>query len=265
MPLPARPRRRATEVARATGVAAATEVARALRAVASPARAAATARFFKTGPGEYGEGDRFIGVTVPQQRRIAKAHRELPLPAIARLLASPWHEERLVALMILVGHYERATSEAGRRGLFRFYLRHLRHVDNWDLVDSSAAPIVGAWLEGRSKALLLRMARSPRLWTRRVAIIATFHDIRRGDARATLRIARLLLGDGHDLIHKAVGWMLREVGKRCCADTLRAFLRQHAARMPRTMLRYAIERFDAAERARWLAVRPPTARGRAAR
>jgi 3-methyladenine DNA glycosylase AlkD len=245
-------------------------VRRALRELASPARARSSAWFFKAGPGEYGEGDRFLGVSVPDQRRVARRFRALPEAGIERLLASAFHEHRLTALLILCDRYTRATTGQERRALFRLYMRRLERVDNWDLVDTSAPVIVGGWLATRPRGLLDRMAASRRLWTRRVAMLATFHSIRAGDATDALRIARALRDDPHDLIHKAVGWMLREVGKRVGAEPLRGFLRAHAAHMPRTMLRYAIERLPATERARWLAAgvrraTPPRPRAAAAR
>ena len=222
------------------------------------------ARFFKCGPGEYGEGDRFIGLTVPAQRRVARQFRDLPLAEVDVLLHSPVHEERLTALFIMVDQFRR--HEARRGGIVSLYLRRLRRVNNWDLVDSSAPQILGAWLLDKPRGRLDRLARSRNLWERRVAIVATLRFIANGESADAIRIATLLLHDEHDLIHKATGWMLREVGKRASEEALRAFLARHAARMPRTMLRYAIERLPPRERARWLALRrdPATAlpRGR---
>lgn len=207
-------------------------------------------RYFKTGPGQYGEGDRFLGVTVPQVRRVAREFRELPPADVAALLRSPWHEERLCALVLLVRRFERGDDDE-RRKIFDLYLGSTAHVDNWDLVDLSAPRIVGAWLQERSRAPLFRLARSRRLWERRIAILATAHFIDRSDFADALALSELLLDDGHDLMHKAVGWMLREVGKRDVA-ALEAFLEAHRARMPRTTLRYAIERFPEAKRRRFL-------------
>lgn len=231
-----------------------------LRADADPLRAEGFQRFFKTGPGEYAEGDRFLGLTVPMTRAIAK-DCDLSLTEIERLLASEWHEARLLALILYVRAYgktvkgESAKDVAARRNaLHESYLANLARVNNWDLVDTSAEYLVGAHLRGKSHALLTKLARSESLWERRVAMIATFAFIKDGESDDALRIATMLLRDEHDLMHKAVGWMLREVGKRCDADTLRAYLDAHAARMPRTALRYAIEHFDAAERARYLAI-----------
>ena len=221
-----------------------------LRAVATPERAAGAQRFFKTGKGEYGEGDRFLGVTVPDLRRIARECQELPLREVRRLLTSEWHEERLLALLILMRQFERGDQHA-KDTIYDAYLRSTRHINNWDLVDCSAPRIVGSYLAGRNRAPLRQLAKSSSLWERRMAIIATFHFIREGEFDETLRIAEMLLGDRHDLIHKAVGWMLREVGSRDRAVEER-FLDQHAAAMPRTMLRYAIEKFPEPLRKRYL-------------
>lgn len=219
----------------------------ALRALQDPARALSSARFFKTGKGQYGEGDQFLGITVPAQRVIARAHRGLPLPEIATLLASPMHEDRLTALLILVDAYARG-DEAAKQAAFDLYLANLAWVNNWDLVDSSAHLVVGAHLTTRDRRLLRTLARSKQLWERRVAMIATLAFIRAGESKDAFEIATLLLDDEEDLMHKAVGWMLREVGKRVDRDLLVAFLREHAARMPRVMLSYATEHLSPAER-----------------
>jgi 3-methyladenine DNA glycosylase AlkD len=230
-------------------------VRRALRAEARPDHIAGALRFFKCGPGEYGEGDLFIGAAVPAQRRIAREYRDLPLPDVEALLTSRIHEERLTALFILVLQFNRSDDERVRRRIFRLYMKRLRFINNWDLVDSSAPHIVGGWLADRPRDLLDRLARSPHLWSRRVAMIATLFFIQRGDHRDAIHIATLLVNDRHDLIHKAVGWMLREVGKRASAAALTSFLERHAATMPRTMLRYAIEHRSPAERQRWMSRR----------
>jgi 3-methyladenine DNA glycosylase AlkD len=227
-------------------------VRRALRGQARPERVAGAQRFFKCGPGEYGEGDRFLGVTVPAQRRIARQFRDLPLNETDKLLQSPIHEERLTALFVLVDQFERADDDRVRGRIFRLYMRRLRFINNWDLVDTSAGQIVGGWLVDQPRDLLDRLARSPHLWSRRVAMMATFHFIYRGEHRDAIRIATLLVDDEHDLIHKAVGWMLREVDKRASPEALTAFLERHAATMPRTCLRYAIERLPARDRQRWM-------------
>lgn len=212
-------------------------------------------RFFKAGPGEYAEGDKFIGVTVPDTRRIARAFRTLPIADIETLLRSPWHEERLVALFILVDQFGRATDVATQRTIYDFYLVNTAYVNNWDLVDSSASYIVGAYLVDRPDrlAVLERLARSELLWERRIAIISTLYFIvKRGRADETLVIADILLHDPHDLIQKAVGWMLREVGKRIDRKLLADYLELHAATMPRTTLRYAIEHFPPERRQYYL-------------
>jgi 3-methyladenine DNA glycosylase AlkD len=221
-----------------------------LRQLASPVRARNLSWFFKTAPGEYGAGDRFIGIRVPVLRRLAWDFRKLPPSAAGELLQSPVHEERLLALILWVNAYG-CADEAGRAEIYKLYLAHLHHVNNWDLVDVSAPRIVGPHLEKRSHKILFRLARSKNLWRRRVAVLATFHFIRFGDFADALRLAEMLLGDEHDLMHKAVGWMLREIGKRDPA-VLKQFLLKHAAHMPRTMLRYAIEKFPECERKRWL-------------
>lgn len=217
---------------------------------ADPASAAASSRFFKTGPGEYGEGDVFVGLRVPTVRRLAREFRDAPLDCAEQLLLSPIHEERLLALFLLIQNFRRSDN-ATRTRIYRYYLDHTRCINNWDLVDSSAEHIVGAYLLHRERQPLYRLARSPHLWERRIAIIATFHYIKQGQFDNTLAIAELLLGDRHDLIHKAVGWMLREVGKRDAAAA-RQFLRRYYRIMPRTMLRYAIERFPETERQQYL-------------
>jgi 3-methyladenine DNA glycosylase AlkD len=224
----------------------AADVQRALRRLASPKRAAGSAWFFKCGKGEYGEGDVFIGVTVPQQRAVAKKFAALPLPQAVKLLRSKIHEDRLTALLILGAQSRDDTARAKIR---RQYLKNVKYVNNWDLVDSSAEYIVG---NGSDIALLEKLAASKHLWSRRIAMIATYHHIKQGSAKEALRIAGRLVADEHDLIHKAVGWMLREVGKRAGRAHLLAFLRKHAATMPRTMLRYALEHLPKPEREYWM-------------
>ena len=207
-------------------------------------------KFFKTGPGQYGEGDRFRGLRVPALRRLSKAHQDIPLELAERLLHSAYHEDRLLALLILVRKYANA-DETGRAAIYTLYLDNTRFINNWDLVDASAEHIVGAYLSDKSQGPLYRLTQSISLWERRVAILATFHFIKRGKFDQTLRIAEILLTDKEDLIHKAVGWMLREVGKR---DFQReeTFLVAHYKQMPRTMLRYAIEKFPHDKRLRYL-------------
>jgi 3-methyladenine DNA glycosylase AlkD len=228
----------------------AAEIRRQLHACADPASVAILQRFFKTGPGQYGEGDRFIGVKVPGIRSVCPSCRGTSLDEVRKLLRSRIHEERLLALLMRVDTFERGDEETRQR-VYRCYLDHTAFINNWDLVDLSSAPIVGAWLRDRSRAPLVRLARSASLWERRIAIIATFDYIRRNEFDETLRIADLLLHDEHDLIHKAVGWLLREVGKRDGALE-REFLNPRYKTMPRTMLRYAIERFPDLERRKYL-------------
>lgn len=224
---------------------------RALKALADPAKAAFFPSFFKTAKGQYGEGDVFLGVTVPQTRSVAQRSVTLPLDAIETLLADPIHECRLLALEILVMRFEKGDAKA-RKEIFRFYRGHLAQVNNWDLVDGSASYIVGAYLDDIGDVSLLdRFAKDSHLWTQRVAIVATHHFIRKGELGHTFRIADLLMDHPHDLIHKACGWMLREAGKRDEA-ILKKYLKTRYKTMPRTMLRYAIERFAPEERKRYL-------------
>lgn len=220
------------------------------------------ARFFKTGPGEYGEGDVFIGVTVPRQRRIARRFGALPLDEAERLLASRIHEERLTALLILVERFNRSAISSERRAIFDLYVRRIAYVNNWDLVDASAGHIVGGWLSGQPPTRFDDLAASKSLWARRIAMVATFHDIKRGSHTSAIDIAGRLVNDPHDLIQKAVGWMLREVGKRASSEALDAFLHMHAATMPRTALRHAIERFPPDRRAYWMSRRGVAASNR---
>jgi len=229
----------------------ANRAARRLRQLADPERAVHSQRFFRTGPGEYGAGDRFLGLNVPQVRQLAVEFSDLPLPEIETLLESPWHEARLLAVILLANSYRRGDSRT-REQVYRLYLRRTDRINNWDLVDSSAPNIVGAHLLARSRVPLYKLARSKSLWERRIAVVATQHFIRRGQFDDTLRLAELLIDDEHDLIHKAVGWMLREVGKRD-ERTLLGFLDRHAGALPRTALRYAIERLTPAQRKRYMA------------
>lgn len=221
-----------------------------LRSLANADLAAGAVRFFKTGPGQYGEGDVFLGVRAADLHRLSRASKSLPLAEASRLLQSPIHEERSLALLILVRAAARASDDF-RRKVYELYLANTAFVNNWDLVDCSAPPLVGAYLEDKSRRPLYRLARSKSLWERRIAIVATQHFIRHGDFADTLKIAALLLGDREDLIHKATGWMLREVGKRD-TEPLEEFLHEHGRAMPRTMLRYAIERFPPEKRQAYL-------------
>ena len=237
----------------------AADALRRMQVFADPKRAAALQRFFKTGPGEYGEGDRFMGLTLPQIRGLLADYRELPLRQVERLLDSPWHEARTLAVALLAARYPRAVA-ADQTAIYRLYLRRTDRVNNWDLVDISAPQVVGGHLMDRSRAPLRRLARSGSVWERRIAMVATAWFIRNGEFGDTLALARLLFDDRHDLIHKATGWMLREVGKRD-ERVLRRFLDRNAGRLPRTALRYAIERLPPATRRRYLAI-PRTTRRR---
>jgi 3-methyladenine DNA glycosylase AlkD len=221
-----------------------------LQMLANPEKAKILSRFFKTGKGEYGEGDIFLGIPVPEQRRIAKKYPGLSSGDIQKLLSDKIHEYRLVALLILIIKYRKA-DEKGKRGIFEFYLKNTNHINNWDLVDLSAPNIIGDYLLKQDRSILYSLARSEDLWEKRIAIMATFAFIRENEFDDTFRIAELLLCDRHDLIQKAAGWMLREIGKR---DQQREeeFLQKHYRKMPRTMLRYAIERFDEEKRKLYL-------------
>ena len=202
--------------------------------------AAHSSRFFKTGPGQYGEGDKFLGIRVPVLRKIARSHRQLDISKAETLLHSEFHEIRLTALLILVERYK-GGDDSLRQEIYELYLRNSKFINNWDLVDVSAPAIVGHFLADRDRDVLYDLAVSGNLWERRIAILATFHFIRAGSFTDTIRLAEILLDDQHDLLHKAVGWMLREVGKRD-PDLLIDFLDRHYPKMARTMLRYAIER-----------------------
>ena len=224
---------------------------RRMQALGRLSDAAVLQRFFKTGAGQYGAGDRFLGIRVPILRKLAREYQPVSLRNVAALLKSRWHEERLLALFILVRQYARGDA-ARRDAIYRLYMSSTFRINNWDLVDCSAEHIVGAHLHDGDRSGLRRMAKSSLLWERRIAIMATFQYIKRRQFDTTLSVARLLLDDPHDLIHKAVGWMLREVGKRDRAVE-EEFLRRYAQCMPRTMLRYAIERFPQALRQCYLA------------
>ncbi|MDJ0938213.1 MAG: DNA alkylation repair protein [Woeseiaceae bacterium] len=232
----------------------ATPTLRSIRAEFRPLGDAAiaehSARFFKTGKGEYGEGDRFLGIRVPVTRKIARRFRNTSLRTTLALLKSAYHEERLLAVLMLVDMFERGDEETRAR-VIDAYLANTRYINNWDIVDSSAHKIVGAWLETRDRAALDVLAASESLWERRIAMMATYHFIRGGDFDDALRIAKQLLDDDEDLIHKVTGWMLREIGNRD-RNALEAFLGRHYRDMPRTMLRYAIEKLPERRRRAYL-------------
>jgi len=221
-----------------------------LKKLGNPEHAAVSQRFFKTGPGEYGEGDIFIGIRVPVLRKLVNECTELPLNDIEILLQSPIHEERLLALLICVHKFKKGDNHQ-TKDIYNLYLRSTQYINNWDLVDSSAEHIVGAYLMDKRKGPLHRLAKSRDLWERRIAIMATFYFIRRHEFAQTLKISEMLIADRHDLIHKATGWMLREIGKRDLKIE-ESFLKAHYKNMPRTMLRYAIEKFPEDQRRRYL-------------
>jgi 3-methyladenine DNA glycosylase AlkD len=221
-----------------------------LEQVANKEKAEVLQRFFKTGPGEYGEGDVFIGVKVPDLRKIAKDFRDIVTKDVIVLLESAVHEERLLALLILVGKYAKG-NETAKKEIYKLYLDKTKFINNWDLVDVTAHHIVGDYLMNKNKDPLYGLARSEDLWERRIAIMATFYFIRNERYVDTLKIAKTLLNDKEDLIHKAVGWMLREIGKRDMISE-EIFLKQHYKEMPRTMLRYAIEKFPEYKRQKYL-------------
>lgn len=227
----------------------------------NPIKAKLLQRFFKTGKGQYGEGDIFLGITVPKQRILAKKFIDLKFSDVEQLLRSPIHEHRLIGLLILTYQYARAEKlkiknpaqgELEQKRIYQFYIAHTGGINNWDLVDVTAPKVVGAFLRHRDKKILFKLAKSKNLWQRRIAIISTFDFIYFKDPSTTLALSEILLKDSHDLIHKAVGWMLREVGKRCGEKYLTGFLDRHASHMPRTMLRYAIERLQPAQKALYM-------------
>lgn len=219
-----------------------------LQSIGSSEKAVHLSRFFKTGPGQYGEGDRFLGVMVPYSRAIAKANKAMPLEEVQLLLESPWHEARLCALLILVYRFkERKITEEEREQIYSFYIKNARRCNNWDLVDLSCRDIVGEYLVDKERSILYRLADSENLWEQRIAIVATWAFIRRSDFNDTLALAERLMAHKHDLMHKAVGWMLREVGKKD-RETLTNFLEKNATQLPRTTLRYAIEHYPEPQR-----------------
>ena len=226
------------------------EITKQLMALGNKEHAAVSQRFFKTGPGEYGEGDVFIGIKVPVLRRLAKDYLDLALKDVKMLLRSKNHEERLLALLIMIGKFSKGDQKK-KKNIYELYLKSTKFINNWDLVDTSAHKIVGPYLMDKNKEPLYELAKSDLLWERRIAIMSTFHYIRHNEFCDTLRISRILLSDPEDLIHKAVGWMLREIGKRHL-QTEENFLRLHYQTMPRTMLRYAIEKFPDTKRKRYL-------------
>lgn len=230
------------------------QIKKEMRAVASKERAMVSMRFFKTGKGQYGEGDVFLGLTVPDTRNLLKKYRDISHEDVLQLLHSKIHEERMLALLILVDQFAK-SDEKTQKKIFDLYLGNTKYINNWDLVDLTADRTIGAYLENRPKSILLKLAKSKSLWERRISILATFHFIKKGQSEWTLKIAEILLGDKEDLMHKAVGWMLREVGKRCSEEEECAFLDKHVRKMPRTMLRYAIERFSQEKKSYYMKIK----------
>jgi len=227
-----------------------------IKKVANPSKVKDYQRFFKTGKGEYGEGDLFLGIVVPEQRKIAKELSNLDMNEIQELIDSKYHEKRMIGLFILIKKYERAckiNDDKTKKQIFEFYIKCAKNgrVNNWDLVDLSAPNIVGNYLLDNNRDILYQLAISNNLWEKRISILSTFAFIRQSDFQDVIKISEILLQDRHDLIHKAVGWMLREVGKRD-KKILEEFLKKNYTKMPRTMLRYAIEKFPEAERKKWL-------------
>jgi 3-methyladenine DNA glycosylase AlkD len=225
-----------------------------LKALASVGKAAELQRFFKTGPGDYAEGDLFIGVVVPQTRKVAARYNDLPLNEIAKLTDSDIHEVRLCGLIILTNQFKRSRDVNDKKRLFNFYIKELKagNINNWDLVDVTA-PTLGEYLLELEDpmAVLSKLAKSKSLWERRTSVVFTFAFLRAGELEPTYEMAERHLGDKHDLMHKAVGWLLREMGKRD-PGLLRVFLKEHCTEMPRTALRYSIEKFSESERKKWL-------------
>lgn len=220
-----------------------------LKKAENPEKAKLLQRFFKTGKGEYAEGDIFLGVMVPETRKVAVKHKDLSLKDVENLLKSNFHEERLCALLLLVHNYQQ--HEEKREEIFNFYLKNTKYINNWDLIDLSCHKIIGHYLSDKNRDILYKLAKSDNLWERRIAIISTAYFINKKDFSDTLKISKILLHDKHDLIHKAVGWMLREIGKRD-VSVLESFLKKHYKNMPRTMLRYSIEKFPEKKRKMYL-------------
>ncbi|WP_080902785.1 DNA alkylation repair protein [Parabacteroides sp. Marseille-P3160] len=217
-----------------------------LLSIANPEKATFLQRFFKTGPGQYAEGDVFLGIVVPLVRNVAKANRQTPLAELEQLIESEYHEARLCALLILAEQFKKATPDE-RKTLFAFYLDHTTRINNWDLVDVTCPHVVGTYLIDKDRSILYRLAESRNLWEQRIAVVSTIVFIRRGEFRDTLAFVELLKGHPHDLMHKALGWMLREIGKKD-RHTLTEWLEAHATELPRTTLRYAIEHYPEPQR-----------------
>lgn len=222
-----------------------------LQTIGNPEKAAHLSRFFKTGPGQYGEGDMFLGVTVPEQRAIAKKYPTAPFPVMEELITSPWHEVRLTGLLMLVHQFEKNKNTDFRKSCIDLYLSKTSYINNWDLVDLTCYKLLGVWLMDKERHLLYQLSESENMWEQRIAIVTCMHFVRQGDFKDCLEIADRLLNHPHDLIHKAVGWLLRETGKKD-RQVLINFLNPRYRHMPRTMLRYAIEHFPEDERKKYL-------------
>lgn len=222
-----------------------------LKKISSNEKRIVLQRFFKTGPGQYGEGDLFLGITVPQQRDLAKRFCLMPLNELEKMLKNKFHEVRLTALLILVIKFQKTKVEKEKKKYFEFYIKHLVAINNWDLVDVTTPIIVGQYLLDKPKKLLYKLARSKNLWERRISVLACYAFIKNNNFTDIINLAKVHLSDKHDLMHKAVGWMLREVGKRD-VKVLKDFLNEHIEKMPRTALRYAIEHFPEMERKKYL-------------
>jgi 3-methyladenine DNA glycosylase AlkD len=221
-----------------------------LKAIANPQKALLLQRYFKTGKGDYAEGDKFLGIMVPEQRKVAKKYENLEFDQIQNLISTNIHEYRFTALQILVIQYKKLDkkgNQKNKRKIVDFFLKNKKYINNWDLVDTSVPYILGMWLLDKDKEILYKLARSKNIWDRRIAIISTFQFIKNNDFKEALAIAKILLNDKHDLIHKATGWMLREIGKKN-ESILEKFLEENFEMMPRTMLRYAIEKFSKEKR-----------------
>ncbi len=226
------------------------KIQREFKALSDPQKAQGYQRFFKTGPGQYAEGDQFLGLTTPKVRELVKKHRDLSFTELKPFIHSPWHEHRSFAFSVLALQFQKA-DEKTRTKIFEFYLKQKKFLNNWDLIDGTTPQIVGAFLIDKDRRLLTKFARSESLWERRIAVLATFHFIRQNDLKDIFKLAKILLKDEEDLIHKAVGWMLREAGKRDLKK-LRAFLDEFSKQMPRTMLRYSIEKLSPKERKKYM-------------
>lgn len=222
-----------------------------LQALGNPEKAAHLSHFFKTGKGQYGEGDLFLGITVPEQRAIAKKYPSMEFSALEGLISSPWHEIRLTGLLILVNQFEKNKQETYRQSCVDFYLSQTSHINNWDLVDLTCYKLLGVWLTDKNRGILYQLVESSNMWEQRIAIVTCMHFVRKGDFKDCLAISDKLLKHKHDLIHKAVGWLLRETGKKN-RQVLVDFLQPRYREMPRTMLRYAIEHFPEEQRKKYL-------------